>query len=182
VAQRAALRAKGQSPNLLVMTATPIPRSLALTVFGDLDLSLIEQMPPNRQQVQTQVMRPVERPRAHQFIRSQLEHGRQAFIIYPLVEESEKVEAKAAVDEFERLQQEVFPNFRLGLLHGRLKPDEKESVMARFRAGSMMCCFTGGGVSPGAHATVILIEGANVSGVAAAPVPRRVRRVSSPNL
>jgi ATP-dependent DNA helicase RecG len=168
VAQRAALRAKGQSPNLLVMTATPIPRSLALTVFGDLDLSLIEQMPPNRQQVQTQVMRPVERPRAHQFIRSQLEHGRQAFIIYPLVEESEKVEAKAAVDEFERLQQEVFPNFRLGLLHGRLRPDEKESVMARFRAGEYDVLVSTSVVEVGIdvpNATVILIEGANRFGL-----------------
>lgn len=168
VVQRAALRAKGQNPNLIVMTATPIPRSLALTIFGDLDLSLILEMPPNRQRVETRVMRPVERPRAHQFIRSQLAIGRQAFIIYPLVEESEKVEAKAAVDEFERLQQEVFPTYQLGLLHGRMKPDEKDEVMARFRAGEYHVLVSTSVVEVGIdvpNATVILIEGANRFGL-----------------
>jgi ATP-dependent DNA helicase RecG len=168
VTQRAALRAKGDNPNLMVMTATPIPRSLALTVFGDLDLSLIEQMPPNRRTVVTSVMRPVERPRAHQFLRSQLEQGRQAFIIYPLVEESERVDAKAAVDEFERLQREAFPAYHLGLLHGRLPPDEKESVMARFRAGEYHVLVSTSVVEVGIdvpNATVILIEGANRFGL-----------------
>jgi ATP-dependent DNA helicase RecG len=168
VAQRAALRAKGEAPNLLVMTATPIPRSLALTVFGDLDLSLIEQMPPNRRRVETTLMRPVERPRAHQFIRAQLERGRQVFIIYPLVEESEKVEARAAVDEFERLQREVFPGYRLGLLHGRLRPEEKERAMAEFRAGKFHVLVSTSVVEVGIdvpNATVILIEGANRFGL-----------------
>ncbi|MBM3123000.1 MAG: DEAD/DEAH box helicase, partial [Chloroflexi bacterium] len=137
VEQRAALRAKGDNPNLLVMTATPIPRSLALTLFGDLDLSVLDEMPPGRQPIETRVLRATERSRAHRFIDSQIDAGRQAFIIYPLVEESEKVEAKAAVEEQKRLQSEVFPARPIGLLHGRMKPDEKEAVMGRFRAGEL---------------------------------------------
>ncbi|MFQ5944035.1 MAG: ATP-dependent DNA helicase RecG, partial [Anaerolineales bacterium] len=126
VSQRARLRSKGTNPNLIVMTATPIPRSLSLTIFGDLDLTVIDEMPPGRKPVETRVFRPIERARAHTFVRGQLEAGHQAFIIYPLVEGSEKVQAKAAVDEHERLQKSAFPAYRLGLLHGRLKADEKE--------------------------------------------------------
>jgi ATP-dependent DNA helicase RecG len=109
VEQRAALRSKGSSPHLLVMTATPIPRSLALTIYGDLDLSLMDEMPPGRQPVGTFVLTPYERERAYALIRNQVEQGRQAFIVYPLVEESGDSPAKAAVDEQSRLQKEVFP-------------------------------------------------------------------------
>lgn len=168
VEQRAALRAKGQSPNLMVMTATPIPRSLALTLYGDLDLTVIDEMPPGRKPIETSVMRPVERPRAHHFIRSQLNADHQAFIIYPLVEESEKVAARAAVEEHERLQSEVFPNHKVGLLHGRLRPDEKEEVMARFRAGEYDVLVSTSVVEVGIdvpNATVMLIEGANRFGL-----------------
>ena len=133
VKQRAALRAKGENPHLLVMTATPIPRSLALTVYGDLDLTVIDEMPPGREPVDTYVLYPTERERIYNLIRREVDEGRQAFIIYPLVEESEKLEAKAAVEEHERLQTEVFRNLKVGLLHGRMKPDEKDDVMTRFR-------------------------------------------------
>ncbi len=109
-----ALRSKGTNPHLLVMTATPIPRSLALTVYGDLDLSVIDEMPPGRQPVSTYVITPLEQERAYRLIRSQVGEGRQAFIIYPLVEESEKSESKAAVEEHARLQSEIFPNSSLG--------------------------------------------------------------------
>ncbi len=169
VEQRARLRAKGQSPHLMVMTATPIPRSLALTIYGDLDLSLLDEMPPGRQPIETRVLRPQERSRAYAFIRSQVEAGRQAYIIYPLVEGSDRVEAKAAVDEHERLQKEVFPGLRVGLLHGRMRPEAKEEVMARFRAGELDLLVSTAVVEVGVdvpNATVTLIEGANRFGLA----------------
>jgi ATP-dependent DNA helicase RecG len=169
VNQRAILRSKGENPNLLVMTATPIPRSLALTVYGDLDLTVIDEMPPGRKPTETRVLTPVERNRAYQFIKSQLEKGRQVFIIYPLVEESEKIEAKAAVEEHERLQSEVFPEYQVGLLHGRLRPDEKENVMGRFRAGDYQILVSTSVVEVGVdipNSSVMLIEGANRFGLA----------------
>ncbi len=170
VEQRAMLRRKGATPHLLVMTATPIPRSLALTVYGDLDLSVMDEMPPGRQPVGTYVLVPRERERAYSMIRSQIEAGRQAFIVYPLVEESEKVgEAKAAVEEHALLQDKHFPKLKLGLLHGRMRPEEKDSVMARFRNGEYEILVTTSVVEVGVdvpNATVMLIEGANRFGLA----------------
>ncbi len=169
VAQRAALRSKGSNPHLLVMTATPIPRSLALTIYGDLDLSVIDEMPPGRQEVDTIVLFPKERERAYQLIRSQLEAGRQAFIIYPLVEESEKSDDKAAVEEYDRLSQTIFPNHRLGLLHGRMKPEEKERVMTSFRDNEIQVLVSTSVIEVGVdvpNATVMLIEGAQRFGLA----------------
>jgi len=169
VEQRAALRDKGQNPNLLVMTATPIPRSLALTVFGDLDLTLLDEMPPGRQPVDTRVLLPRERSRAHVFVGSQIEKGKQAFIIYPLVEGSEKVQAKAAVDEHQTLQENVFPSYKVGLLHGRMRQEEKEQVMNAFRKGENEILVSTSVVEVGMdipNATVMLIEGANHFGLA----------------
>lgn len=169
VEQRATLRAKGENPNLLVMTATPIPRSLALTVYGDLDLSVIDEMPPGRQIVETRVLRPRERARVHQFVLNQLEKGRQAYLIYPLVEGSEKVQAKAAVDEYERMKNESFFQYRVGLLHGRMPPEEKEEVMAKFRAGDLDVLVSTSVVEVGVdvpNATVMLVEGADRFGLA----------------
>ena len=169
VDQRAALRAKGDNPHLLVMTATPIPRSLALTVYGDLDLSVMDEMPPGRQPVETYVLVPRERERAYTLIRGQIEQGHQAFIIYPLVEESENNEVKAAVEEYTRLQSECFPKLKLGLLHGRMRPDEKDEVMRRFREGEYQILVTTSVVEVGVdvpNATVMVIEGANRFGLA----------------
>ena len=169
VEQRAALREKGDNPNLLVMTATPIPRSLALTVYGDLDLSIIDEMPTGRTPIETRVFRPQERTRAHQFISKQIKSGHQAFIIYPLVEGSEKIQAKAAVDEHAQLSKEVFPQFRVGLLHGRMRPDEKDDVMSQFRAGDIDILVSTSVVEVGIdvpNATVMLVEGANRFGLA----------------
>jgi ATP-dependent DNA helicase RecG len=169
VGQRAQLRAKGENPHLLVMTATPIPRSLALSVYGDLDLSVIDEMPPGRQEISTHVLTPRERERAYRLIQSQVEEGRQAFIIYPLVEESDKSEEKAAVEEHERLQKEIFSDFKLGLLHGRLRPSEKEEVMAQFRDGEFQILVSTSVVEVGVdvpNATVMLIEGAHRFGLA----------------
>jgi ATP-dependent DNA helicase RecG len=169
VEQRAALRAKGDSPHLLVMTATPIPRSLALTIYGDLDLSIMDEMPPGRQPVGTFVLTPRERERAYALIRSQVEQGRQAFIVYPLVEENEDSTAKAAVDEQARLQKEVFPNLKLGLLHGRMRPEDKDQAMTDFRNGEYHILVSTTVIEVGVdipNATVMLIEGANRFGLA----------------
>ena len=169
VEQRARLRAKGNNPNLMVMTATPIPRSLALTIYGDLDLSIIDEMPPGRMPVETHIFLPSERLRAHNFIIHQLQAGHQAFIIFPLVEESEKVEAKAAVDEHEKLQEGIFKPYRLGLLHGRMKTEEKDEIMEQFRRHELDVLVSTSVVEVGVDipdATVILIEGANRFGLA----------------
>ncbi len=169
VEQRAALRAKGENPHLLVMTATPIPRSLALTIYGDLDLSIMDEMPPGRLPVETFVITPRERERAYRLICSQLDAGRQAFIVYPLVEESDQSDSKAAVEEHARLKAEVFPNYSLGLLHGRMSPNEKEEVMAKFHAGEYQILVSTSVVEVGVdvpNATVMLIEGAERFGLA----------------
>jgi ATP-dependent DNA helicase RecG len=169
VEQRAALREKGDNPNLLVMTATPIPRSLALTVYGDLDLSVLDELPPGRQPIETRLLLPKERSRAYSFIHSQLELGQQAFVIYPLVEGSEKVQTKAAVDEQAILQEKVFQEHTVGLLHGRLKPDEKEQTMQGFRTSEIDVLVSTSVVEVGVdipNATVMLIEGANHFGLA----------------
>jgi ATP-dependent DNA helicase RecG len=168
VDQRALLRSKGENPHLLVMTATPIPRSLALTVYGDLDLSVMDEMPPGRQPIQTQVFYPRERERAYVFIRNQIDQGHQCFIIYPLVEESESIEALAAVEEYSRLQKEIFPNYKVGLLHGRMKADEKDTVMGAFCGGELQILVSTSVVEVGVdipNATVMLIEGANRFGL-----------------
>jgi ATP-dependent DNA helicase RecG len=169
VEQRAALRSKGTNPHLLVMTATPIPRSLALTLYGDLDLSVMDEMPAGRQPVSTYVLTPRETERAYSLIRAQVVTGRQVFIVYPLIEESEKSEQKAAVEEHARLQKEIFPNLRLALLHGRMKPDEKDAVMAQFRDGMYDILVSTTVIEVGVdvpNATVMLIEGANHFGLA----------------
>jgi len=169
VEQRAALRAKGDNPNLLVVTATPIPRSLALTVFGDLDLTILDEMPPGRQPIETRVLFPVERSRGYAFVEGQLEAGRQAYFIYPLVEESDKVAARAAVEEQQRLQREEFPRYTVGLLHGRMTQDEKERTMAAFRRGEIHVLVSTSVVEVGVdvpNATVMFIEGANRFGLA----------------
>jgi len=169
VEQRAALRTKGTNPHLLVMTATPIPRSLALTLYGDLDLSIIDEMPAGRQPVNTYVLRPQERERAFTLLRGQIKDGKQAFIIYPLIEESEKIEARAAVDDYETLSKEVFPDLKLGLLHGRMRPDEKDETMLKFRDQKYDILVSTTVVEVGVdipNATVMLIEGADRFGLA----------------
>ena len=169
VVQRAALREKGQSPHVLVMSATPIPRSLALTVYGDLDVSLIDEMPPGRQTIETRWLLPKDRDKAYAFVRSQVAKGRQAFILYPLIEESEKLEIRAAVEEFERLQSTVFSDLRLGLLHGRMRGRDKEAVMGSFRLGELQVLVSTSVIEVGIdvpNATVMLIEGADRFGLA----------------
>jgi ATP-dependent DNA helicase RecG len=169
VEQRAALRTKGTNPHLLVMTATPIPRSLALTLYGDLDLSIMDVMPAGRQPVNTYVLRPQERERAFTLLRGQVKDGKQAFIIYPLIEESEKIEGRAAVDDYETLSKEVFHDLKLGLLHGRMRPDEKDETMLKFRDRKYDILVSTTVVEVGVdvpNATVMIIEGADRFGLA----------------
>lgn len=169
VEQRAELRSKGTNPHLLVMTATPIPRSLALTVFGDLDISVIDVMPSGRQPVTTYVLRPQERERAYTLIRSQIKNGSQAFIVYPLIEESEKLDVRAAVDDFAALSSQVFPDLKLGLLHGRMKPAEKDEIMLKFRDKALDILVSTTVIEVGVdvpNSTVMLIEGADRFGLA----------------
>jgi ATP-dependent DNA helicase RecG len=155
--------------HLLTMSATPIPRSLALSLYGDLDLSILDEMPPGRQEIKTHWIRTRERERAYAFIRKQVEGGRQAYLIYPLVEESDKVDAKAAVEEHERLQSEVFPDLAVGLIHGRLSSSEKESVMRHFYVGKLNILVSTSVIEVGVdvpNSTVMLIDGANRFGLA----------------
>ncbi|MDO8490937.1 MAG: ATP-dependent DNA helicase RecG, partial [Dehalococcoidia bacterium] len=168
VLQRSALRQKGFNPHLLVMTATPIPRTLALTLYGDLELSVIDQLPPGRQSIKTKWVGPDKRERAYEFLREQVQSGRQAFIICPLIEESEAIEARAAVAEYERLATQVFRDLRLGLLHGRMTPSEKDATMRRFRDGELDILVSTAVVEVGIdvpNATVMMVEGADRFGL-----------------
>jgi ATP-dependent DNA helicase RecG len=169
VVQRASLRGKGVSPHVLVMSATPIPRSLALTIYGDLEISVIDELPPGRQPIETRWLLPRERERAYAFLRGQVERGRQVFVLYPLIEESEKIDARAAVEEYERLQQSVFPDLKMGLLHGRMKVREKEQVMTDFREDEIDILVSTSVIEVGIdvpNASVMLIEGADRFGLA----------------
>ncbi|MFH1646120.1 MAG: ATP-dependent DNA helicase RecG [Chloroflexota bacterium] len=168
VEQRSALREKGFNPHMLVMTATPIPRTLALTLYGDLDLSVIDELPPGRQTVKTKWLKPDQRESAYAFVRKQVGEGRQTFILCPLIEESEAIAAQAAVVEYERLSREVFPDLRLGLLHGRLAAADKNAVMAAFRSGELNILVSTPVIEVGIdvpNATVMLIESADRFGL-----------------
>jgi ATP-dependent DNA helicase RecG len=132
VVQRAALRGKGANPDILVMTATPIPRTLAMTVYGDLDISVIDELPPSQKPVRTRVLYERNRSRVYEYIRNEVNKGYQVFIVYPLVEESESLDLKDATRMAEHLQKDIFPDFHIGLIHGRMKSPEKEEMMAAF--------------------------------------------------
>ena len=170
VAQRQRLRQKsGVMPNFLAMTATPIPRSLALTVYGDVDVSSLHEMPPGRIPVETRVVHTLERDRAYAFVREQVGAGAQAFVICPLIEESDKLGAKAATAEHERLSRQVFADLRVDLLHGRMPGREKEQRMARFVAGETDILVSTSVVEVGVdvpNASVMVIEGAERFGLA----------------
>lgn len=133
VLQRARVRAKGTNPDVLIMTATPIPRTLSLTLYGDLDVSVIDALPSGRKPVRTVVKDANEKEGVHAFVREQVAAGRQAYFVYPLIEESEKLDLKAATVHLEHLQKDVFPELRLGLLHGRMPGEEKDAIMRRFK-------------------------------------------------
>jgi ATP-dependent DNA helicase RecG len=168
VLQRATLRAKGLHPDVLVMTATPIPRTLALTTYGDLDVSIMREMPPGRFPIRTIAKPESRRDEIYEFLRKQIDAGRQVYVIYPLVEESEKVDLKAATEMADHLAQDVFPAYRVALLHGRLKQDAKERVMGAFGRGEFDILVSTTVVEVGvdvSNAAVMLVEHAERFGL-----------------
>ena len=168
VIQRAALRAKGQHPDVLVMTATPIPRTLALTTYGDLDVSVMREMPPGRHPIRTIAKPETRRDEIYDFLRRQIEEGRQAYVIYPLVEESEKVDLRAATEMADHLAQDIFPQYRVALLHGRMKQEAKDRVMHAFNRGEYHILVSTTVVEVGvdvANASVMLVEHAERFGL-----------------
>jgi ATP-dependent DNA helicase RecG len=173
VMQRAVLQNKGKNPDVLVMTATPIPRTLAMTVYGDLDVSLLDEMPPKRQQIKTVVFYEEEsgRDRGYSIVEREIRKGRQAYIVYPLIEESESPDFKDlryATQMAEKLQNEIFPTFRVGLLHGRMKTEEKDSVMKDFISGNLDILVSTTVVEVGVdvpNATVMVVEHAERFGL-----------------
>jgi ATP-dependent DNA helicase RecG len=169
VRQRAVLREKGTNPHILVMTATPIPRTLSLTLYGDLALSVIDEMPPGRIPVDTVIAFDNQRSRVYSRVRQELDVGHQVFIVYPLVEESEKSDLLAATEGAEKLKNEVFTEARVGLLHGRMKPTEKEDIMNRFKNREIDILVSTTVIEVGIdvpNATVMLVEHAERFGLA----------------
>ena len=169
VLQRAALRDKGVMPHVLVMTATPIPRTLTLTLYGELDVSIIDELPPGRKPVRTHWKMPEERLKVYEGVRKLIQEGRQAYVICPLIDESDKLQVRAAEAMAEHLQKDVFPDLRVGLLHGRMKPAEKEAVMDAFRAGELQILVSTTVIEVGVdvpNAAAIVIEDADRFGLA----------------
>ncbi|NLN79246.1 MAG: ATP-dependent DNA helicase RecG [Armatimonadetes bacterium] len=169
VMQRAALTEKGLKPDVLVMTATPIPRTLTLTVYGDLDVSIIDELPPGRKPVKTHWKQVTERRKVYAGVRSLIEQGRQAYVVCPLIEESEKLQVQAAAELAEHLQAEIFPDLKIGLLHGGMKSDERDTVMSAFLAGQIHILVSTTVIEGGVdvrNATVMVIEDAHRFGLA----------------
>ena len=168
VEQRARLRGKGEHPDLLVMTATPIPRTLALTLYGDLEVSVLDELPPGRRPVVTAARTESKRREIYTFLRDEIARGRQAYVVYPLVEESEALDLKAATDMARRLAEDVFPDLSVGLMHGRLGFEEKDAIMRRFKAGEINILVSTTVIEVGidvANASVMLVEHAERFGL-----------------
>ncbi|MBN1927971.1 MAG: ATP-dependent DNA helicase RecG [Chlorobiaceae bacterium] len=168
VMQRKALQEKAENPHVLLMTATPIPRTLTMGIYGDLDVSIIAEMPAGRQPIRTSLCREEDKARLYEELRREVREGRQAYIVYPLVEESEKMDLKAATESFEQLKSEVFAELRLGLIHGKLPAEEKETVMAAFRSGQLDILVGTTVIEVGVdvpNATVMVIEHAERFGI-----------------
>jgi ATP-dependent DNA helicase RecG len=171
VQQRLAVRQGELWPHFLSMTATPIPRTLGLTLFGDLDISVLDQMPPGRQPVVTRLVGPDERSAAYDFVRAEVQAGRQVFVICPLIEESDKLGVRSATEELDKLRHDVFPELadHIALLHGRMKAADKEAVMNRFQRAEVAILVSTSVVEVGIdipNATVMMIEGADRFGLA----------------
>jgi ATP-dependent DNA helicase RecG len=178
VSQRALLREKGQpaggtqagkqNPDVLVMTATPIPRTLSLTVYGDLDVSVIDELPKGRKEIRTAVRFDKDKTKIFNFVRTEVKKGKQAYVVYPLIEESEKIDLKAAVKEFEYLSTKIFPEYTLGLLHGRLSSEEKDELMQRFKKNEIQILVATTVIEVGIdvpNATIMIIENAERFGL-----------------
>ena len=169
VMQRSSLRGKAKQPHLLVMSATPIPRSLALTLYGDLDLSILDELPAGRQAIETKWVHPASRDKAYAFLRQQIAEGRQAFVVCPLIEESETLQTRAATAEYKRLSTEIFPDLSVGLLHGKMSGKEKENVMRNVYNKNLHILVSTSVIEVGIdipNASTILVEGADRFGLA----------------
>ena len=168
VEQRARLQQKGEQPHVLTMTATPIPRTLALTIHGDLNVSQIDELPPGRQKIKTTALKASERNHAYDLMRREIAQGRQVYVVLPLVEESEKLDLRSAVDEHKKLQEAIFPEFQVGLLHGRMSSADKDEAISRFRDKETQILVSTTVVEVGVdvpNATVMLIENAERFGL-----------------
>jgi len=168
VMQRAEIRRRGVNPDVLVVTATPIPRSLAMTVYGDLEVSIIDELPPGRTPVKTFVRGDDRREKIYEFIREQIQTGRQAYVVYPIIEESEKLDLRNATEMYENLSADIFPEYKVGLLHGKMKPAEKEEVMRAFGANETQILVATTVIEVGVdvpNASVMLIEHAERFGL-----------------
>jgi ATP-dependent DNA helicase RecG len=168
VMQRASLRARGFNPDVLVMTATPIPRSLTMTIYGDLDVSVIDELPPGRTPIETRVFGEEQRPEVKQLIASEVRAGRQVYVVYPLVEESEKMDLKDATQRYEYLRDKVFPKLTVGLVHGKMKTADKEDVMRRFMTGEIQILVSTTVIEVGVdvpNASVMIVEHAERFGL-----------------
>jgi ATP-dependent DNA helicase RecG len=168
VMQRARLKRKGTVPDLLVMTATPIPRTLAMTLYGDMEVSVLDELPPGRGSIVTKVFRERERGEAYRMVDDEISQGRQAYVVYPLVEESEHMDLRDATQGAQRLQREVFPHYTVGLIHGRMKGEEKERIMRGFREGEIQILVATTVIEVGIdfpNATVMVVEHAERFGL-----------------
>jgi len=173
VLQRAAVLRRlrgddGGMPDILLMTATPIPRTLAMTIYGDLDVSVLDELPPGRKPVRTLIFNEAERARVYQLVAQELDRGRQGYVVYPLVEASEKEDLRDATTMARELGRSVFARYRVGLLHGKMKADEKDAVMRRFRAGDLQLLFSTTVIEVGVdvpNASVMVVEHADRFGL-----------------
>jgi len=168
VLQRAKLRQKGMLPDIIVMTATPIPRTLSMTLYGDLDVSVIDELPLHRRPIRTAVRTEDQKDKVYAFVKEEVQKGRQVYIVFPLIEESEKVDLKAATKEFEYLRDGIFPGLRMGLLHGRMKSEEKDKVMKDFKDGEIQILVSTTVIEVGIdipNATIMIVENAERFGL-----------------
>lgn len=169
VRQRSTIVSKGSNPDVLVMTATPIPRTLALILYGDLDISIIDELPPNRKKIETYAVTKGLEQRVNNFIEKQIKEGRQAYIVCPLVEESEEISAQSVLDLAENYKEKVFPNYRVEYLHGKMKQKEKDEIMEKFKAGEIQILISTTVIEVGVNvpnATIMVVENAERFGLA----------------
>lgn len=169
VRQRATITGKGKNPDVLVMTATPIPRTLALILYGDLDISIIDELPPNRKKIDTFAVTKGMEQRVNNFIKKQVEEGRQVYIVCPLVEENEEINAKSVLELAEKYKTEVFPEYRVEYLHGKMKAKEKDSIMEEFKEGKIQILISTTVIEVGVNvpnASMMVVENAERFGLA----------------
>ena len=169
VRQRSIIAQKGENPDVLVMTATPIPRTLALILYGDLDISIIDELPPNRKKIETYAVKKGMEVRVNNFIAKNIQEGRQCYIVCPLVEENEEINAVSVMELVEHYQKNVFPNFRVTYLHGKMRPKEKDAIMEEFKNGNIDILISTTVIEVGVNvpnANIMLIENAERFGLA----------------